>query len=85
MTKSVAMELAGAGVRVNSVHPGIIETPMLGEFDALGITSTVVERVPMGKSAPPEDVAAVVLFLASDDSRYCTGAEFIVDGGLSAI
>jgi len=85
MTKSVAIELASVGVRVNSVHPGIIETPMLAEFDAWGITPTVIERVPVGHSAPPEDVANVVLFLASDESRYCTGAEFVVDGGMTAI
>src|SRR5262249_30996209 len=78
MTKTVAVELASSGVRVNSVHPGLIETPMLEHFDNWGITSTVVERIPMGHSAPADDVAQVVLFLASDDSRYCTGSEFIV-------
>jgi 3alpha(or 20beta)-hydroxysteroid dehydrogenase len=85
MTKSVAIELASVGVRVNSVHPGIIETPMLVAFDEWGITPAVIERVPMGHSAPATDVASVVLFLASDDSRYCTGSEFVVDGGMTAI
>jgi 3alpha(or 20beta)-hydroxysteroid dehydrogenase len=85
MTKSVALELAGSGIRVNSVHPGIIDTPMLRAFDEWGITPAVIERVPLGHSAPPENVASLVLFLASDDSAYCTGSEFIVDGGMTAI
>jgi 3alpha(or 20beta)-hydroxysteroid dehydrogenase len=85
MTKSVAIELASFGVRANSVHPGIIDTPMLEQFDAWGMTTAVEERIPLGHRAPASDVAALVLFLASDESRYCTGAEFVIDGGMTAI
>lgn len=82
MSKSAAEELAPFGVRVNSVHPGYIETQMLDEFgDA---RNDLVKRVPMGKLAEAEDVAKLVLFLASDDSGYCTGHEFVVDGGVKS-
>ena len=82
MTKSAAVELAPSGVRVNSVHPGIIETPMLDEFGEM--KPAVIERIPLGRSAGPEEVGRLVLFLASDDSAYCTGQEFVVDGALTA-
>ncbi len=82
MTKSAAIDLASAGVRVNSVHPGIIDTPMFEEFgDAAG---GVEARIPVGRLAEAEEVGRVVLFLASDDASYCTGQEFVVDGGWNA-
>ena len=87
MTKVAAVELAPFGVRVNSVHPGFIDTPMLQEaFEELGGMSTdvLVASIPSGRLATADDVADLVLFLASDDSRYSTGAEFVVDGGLTA-
>lgn len=77
MTKCAALELASDGIRVNSVHPGSIDTQMLddaGTRESLGI--------PLGRLGESEDVARLVLFLASDASSYCTGAEFVVDGGL---
>ncbi len=86
MTKVAAMELGEHGIRVNSVHPGAIDTPMVGE--ALG--GIVVDPARIGRKlalrrvGQPEDVANVVLFLASDESAYCTGAEFAVDGGATA-
>jgi 3alpha(or 20beta)-hydroxysteroid dehydrogenase len=79
MTKCAALELAVDGIRVNSVHPGSIDTQMLvdaGTAEDLGI--------PLGRLGESEDVAKLVLFLASDASSYCTGAEFVVDGGLMA-
>lgn len=82
MTKSAALELAPDNVRVNSVHPGIIETPMLEEFGEF--LPLVKERIPMGRTASADEVANVVLFLASDESSYCTGHEFVVDGGMEA-
>jgi 3alpha(or 20beta)-hydroxysteroid dehydrogenase len=81
MTKAAALELAPAGVRVNSVHPGPVDTPMLQQFGA-GLDFTPI--VPLGRPATAGEVAELVLFLASDESSYCTGAEFVVDGGMTA-
>lgn len=86
MTKTAALELGPRGIRVNSVHPGLIETPMLhtgaAEIDA-GLAQ-VAKRFPAGRIGTAEEVAQVSLFLASDESSYCTGTEFVVDGGLMA-
>jgi len=93
-SKAVAMECAQMrdNVRVNSVHPGVIETPIwLGIIPGIGpaganapdldqLSETVV---PIGKKGIPEDIAAGVLYLASDESRYVTGSELVIDGGLS--
>ncbi len=86
MTKGVAKELAPFGVRVNSIHPGIIDTPMLQTFEAAGegVREAVRTRIPLGYEAEPVHVARLALYLASDDSSYSTGSEFIVDGGWSA-
>jgi 3alpha(or 20beta)-hydroxysteroid dehydrogenase len=82
MTKSAAIELARRGVRVNSIHPGLIETDMLGQLPT--DLDRMTRSVPLGRTAAASEVAAVALFLASDESSYCTGSEFIVDGGLHA-
>jgi len=82
MTKSAALEFGPHGIRVNSVHPGIIETAMLDEFG--GAISQITERIPMGRTAKPEEVGKLVLFLASDDSSYCSGHEFVIDGAMKA-
>jgi 3alpha(or 20beta)-hydroxysteroid dehydrogenase len=86
MTKVAALELASFGVRVNSVHPGIIDTAMLEPIRAFGdeTMDELVSRVPVARVATADEVAAAVLFLASDDSRYVTGSEIVVDGGLIA-
>jgi 3alpha(or 20beta)-hydroxysteroid dehydrogenase len=84
MTKSAANEYAAFGVRVNSVHPGIIDTPMAQEFKDLGVMDNIRQGIPMGAETGPETVAKLVLFLASDDSSYSTGSEFVVDGGMVA-
>ncbi len=84
MTRSLAQELARHQVRVNSIHPGIIDTPMADEFDRNGTRELVRARIPMGREASADEVAKVALFLASDDSAYCTGSEFVVDGGFTA-
>ncbi len=86
MTKAAAKELAAHGVRVNSVHPGIIETAMLETFDAIapGVRDNVKLRIPMGRTAEAVEVAQLVLYLASDESSYSTGSEFVVDGGWMA-
>lgn len=82
MTKSAAVELAPSGVRVNSVHPGLIDTVMLDELG--GAREPAASRVPIGRLASADEVAKLVLFLASDDSSYCTGHEFVIDGALTA-
>lgn len=79
-TKSVAMEVAGDNIRVNSVHPGYIRTPILGPLG----DEVVIGKVAMQRMAEPEEVSKLVLFIASDDASYSTGSEFVVDGGWSA-
>ena len=80
MTKCAALELAADGIRVNSIHPGVIETPMLkGNPDALN--QAMVRATPIGRIGQPEDIARMVLYLASDAASFITGAEFTVDGG----
>jgi len=86
MTKVAALELAGKGVRVNSVHPGVVDTGLLPT--ALGgqpvDLSYVAKRVPMHRVGQAAEIAELVVFLASDDSSYCTGSEFVADGGVTA-
>ena len=82
MTKGAAIELGPYGIRVNSVHPGIIDTPMMGGTDLDGLASTI--GVPLQRYAQPDEVAKLVLWLVSDDNSYSTGAEFVIDGGQTA-
>jgi 3alpha(or 20beta)-hydroxysteroid dehydrogenase len=86
MTKVAALELGPDRIRVNSVHPGMIDTQMIG--DALGGASLDLNRVgqklALRRVGRVEDIAELVLFLASDESAYCTGAEFVADGGATA-
>lgn len=86
MTKVAAMELAPFGIRVNSIHPGIVDTPMLTELTQYGpdVMNSLRNRIPVGKEMGAEEIANMALFLASDDSTHCTGAEFVVDGGMTA-
>ncbi len=83
MTKSAAQELAPHGIRVNSVHPGIIDTQMITEFGPQW-REALLPRIPQGRVASADDVAKLVLYLASDESNYSNGAEFIVDGAMTA-
>lgn len=78
LTKSLAVELGADGIRVNSVHPGFVLTPMTEALDATR------QRIPLGRPAVPEDVVGAVLFLAGDASAYVTGTELVVDGGMIA-
>ena len=85
LTKSLAYELGTSGIRVNSVHPGGVNTPM-GNSRGLPADqlSMAFRRVPLQRIGEPEEVAQASLFLASDDSSYITGAELAVDGGWGA-
>jgi 3alpha(or 20beta)-hydroxysteroid dehydrogenase len=87
MTKTAALELGRVGIRVNSLHPGGIDTPMgdgsmedFKDVDATGF----FDSLPLGRIGRPEETAQVALFLASDESSYCTGSEFVADGGMLA-
>lgn len=84
MTKAAAINLAPMGIRVNSVHPGVIATPMVVQEDTKAAVEAFSKMIPMGRVAEPEEVSNLVLYLASEESSYSTGSEFIVDGGMSA-
>ena len=86
LTKSTAIQYAGEGIRCNSVHPGVIETPMttpvmLNTQEGRDLNAS---RHPLGRVGQPEDIAYGVLFLASDESSFMTGSELVIDGGLTA-
>lgn len=85
MTKSAAMELAALNIRVNSVHPGLIDTPMNTPTpeNRMNLEASAA-ATPLGRMGQPDEVASLVLLLASDESRFSTGAEFVADGGLTA-
>lgn len=84
MTKAAAKELAQYNIRVNSVHPGVINTPMVQHSDAFEQIQAMVHMIPLQRMSEPNEISQLVLFLASDDSSYSTGAEFIADGGITA-
>jgi 3alpha(or 20beta)-hydroxysteroid dehydrogenase len=82
MTKTAALEYGKAGIRVNSIHPGGIDTPMTQELTPdQGAAQDAYDFMAMGRVGQPQEIANLALFLASDESSYCTGAEFIADGG----
>ena len=86
LTKSTAIQYARDGIRCNSVHPGVIESPMTLPImlDTESGRDEAAARHPMGRIGQPEDIAYGVLFLASDEASFMTGSELVIDGGLTA-
>jgi 3alpha(or 20beta)-hydroxysteroid dehydrogenase len=80
MTKTAALELGQFGIRVNSVHPGGVFTPMIGDVPK-DIFDMGHQQLALARAADPAEIGTMVLFLASDEASYCTGGEFVVDGG----
>ena len=85
MTKNAALHWADRGVRVNSLHPGFVETPQLLErFGGTPRHTAMLEGTPMGRLGTPEEIAGAIAFLASDDAGFVTGSELYADGGWTA-
>ncbi|WP_431445478.1 SDR family NAD(P)-dependent oxidoreductase [Aeromicrobium sp.] len=84
MSKAAAVELGAHGVRVNSVHPGMIDTPMTQAHGGDAAMQWGATRVPLERVGTPEDIAPLYVYLAGDESGYTTGSEFVVDGGVTA-
>jgi len=84
MTKAAAMELGPRGIRVNSIHPGMIDTPMTRPHGGDAAMEFGASRVPLRRVGYPEDIAPLYVFLASDESGYINGAEIAIDGGVTA-
>ena len=84
LTKNVALHWADRGVRVNSVHPGFIDTPILDQAKGTPIEQAMLDVTPMGRLGKPAEIAAGVAYLASDDASFVTGLELYIDGGYTA-
>ncbi|MBQ0850791.1 SDR family NAD(P)-dependent oxidoreductase [Streptomyces sp. NPDC057621] len=85
LSKTAAVEYARQGVRINSVHPGVIATPMIQELlDEQGDQQPDIQRTPMRRAGRADEIAPAILFLACDESSFVTGSELVVDGGLTA-
>lgn len=84
LTKTAAIEFAPDRIRVNSVHPGVTDTPMVAEDVPAEALTLLLAATPLQRMARAEEIAAGVLYLASDEASYVTGAELVIDGGYSA-
>jgi NAD(P)-dependent dehydrogenase (short-subunit alcohol dehydrogenase family) len=84
LTKSLAIQFAGAGIRCNIIHPGIVDTPLQAPYLTPELRREFETGIPLGRIARPREIANVALFLASDESSFMTGAELVVDGGFTA-
>lgn len=85
ISKAAAADFGKYGIRVNTVFPGVIETPMTQNLESSkDVVAMLIQMTPLQRLGQPEDVAKAVLYLASDDASYITGAELVIDGGYSA-
>lgn len=84
MSKTAAIQYVGEGIRVNSLHPGPVDTPMVDEGVPEAAMPSITAAIPMGRWARPEEIAYGALFLASDEASYVTGSELVIDGGYTA-
>lgn len=89
LTRSVAADFVGKGIRCNAICPGTVQTPSLddrinAQADAAAARKAFIARQPMGRLGRPEEIADLCLYLASDESAFVTGAEFVIDGGMTA-
>jgi cyclopentanol dehydrogenase len=83
--KSTSIQYASENIRANSVHPGFVDSPMTrAHHDVPNIHEERVAKMPLGRMGQPEDIAAGILYLASDESSFVTGAELVIDGGMTA-
>lgn len=81
LSRQAALELTDRGIRINTVSPGLVETPLTDQLTSVpAILQSYMERIPIGRMAQPEEIAAAVLFLASDDASYISGNNLVVDG-----
>lgn len=90
LVRSLSLQLADKGIRINAISPGPIDTPMFERFDLpqnakKAIRDTILQKSPSKRFGLPDEIAKVALFLASDDSSYITGDEIVVDGGMSQL
>ena len=84
-TKAAAIQYAGDGIRVNSVHPGFVDSPMTERHHAIPeVRQDRLAKTPLGHLGTPEDIAPGILYLASDESSFVTGSELVIDGGMTA-
>ncbi len=84
MTKVAALEFGKDRIRVNTVHPGAVRTPMLMNHPNFADLQRFAGLSPLGRFAEPEEITSLVLYLASDEASFCTGSEFVADGGVTA-
>jgi NAD(P)-dependent dehydrogenase (short-subunit alcohol dehydrogenase family) len=89
LTKSAALEWASLNIRVNSIHPGYIDTPMIAgrlheNPNGNAVRDLIIGRHPLGRLGVAREIADGVVFLASDESSFMTGAELVIDGGYTA-